>query len=166
MLVFDVHIIDFHNPSDNVEITSVKPENCTYNAKRGDFVKYHYNATLMDGTYIGSTCVAIIRLCFMLCWHVTSIWLLYCYGDGDQNVWFIFRDCIKFLFSIASVCNCRHTFGKTYDVVLGAGQVVVGMEQGLIGMCVGEKRKLLIPPHLGYGERGVGKTSFHKHKHT
>ncbi len=85
---------------------------------------------------------------------------------GIRMYGFIFRDCIKFLFSIASVCNCRHTFGKTYDVVLGAGQVVVGMEQGLIGMCVGEKRKLLIPPHLGYGERGVGKTSFHKHKHT
>ncbi len=68
------------------------------------------------------------------------------------------------MFFIASVCNFRNTFGKTYDVVLGSGQVVVGMEQGLIGMCVGEKRKLVIPPHLGYGERGVGKTSFHKHK--
>jgi len=61
VLVFDVHIIDFHNPSDTVVITSVKPENCTYNAKSGDFVKYHYNASLMDGTNISSTCVAITR---------------------------------------------------------------------------------------------------------
>jgi len=43
-------------------------------------------------------------------------------------------------------------------VVLGSGQVVLGMEQGLMGMCVGEKRNLVIPPHLAYGERGVGKT--------
>uniref|UniRef100_A0A8C2GJ58 peptidylprolyl isomerase n=1 Tax=Cyprinus carpio TaxID=7962 RepID=A0A8C2GJ58_CYPCA len=65
VLVFDVHIIDFHNPSDTVEITSVKPEKCGKIAKRGDFVKYHYNATLMDGTFIGSTCVAIIHLCIV-----------------------------------------------------------------------------------------------------
>lgn len=56
--------------------------------------------------------------------------------------------------------DCRHTFGKTYNVVLGAGQVVIGMDQGLVGMCVGEKRRLVIPPHLAYGERGVGKMMF------
>lgn len=55
------------------------------------------------------------------------------------------------------VYDFRNTFGKTYNVVLGAGQVVIGMEEGLLGMCVGEKRKLVIPPHLAYGERGVGK---------
>lgn len=68
------------------------------------------------------------------------------------------------MFSTVSMCNCRHTYGKTYDVVLGAGQVVIGMDQGLIGMCVGEKRRLVIPPHLAYGERGVGKSSSHRHK--
>ena len=52
---------------------------------------------------------------------------------------------------------CSYRYGKTYNVVLGAGQVVIGMEQGLVGMCVGERRRLVIPPHLGYGERGVGK---------
>ena len=56
MLVFDVHIIDFHNPSDNAEFSvTYKPDECKKQTKKGDYVKYHYNATLMDGTVIDST---------------------------------------------------------------------------------------------------------------
>ncbi|XP_068616027.1 peptidyl-prolyl cis-trans isomerase FKBP9-like [Brachionichthys hirsutus] len=104
VLVFDVHVIDFHNPSDRTEINVThKPGECPKQTKKGDFVKYHYNASLMDGTDIDST----------------------------------------------------YNYGKTYNIVLGANQVVPGMEDGLLEMCVGEKRHLVIPPHLGYGERGV-----------
>ncbi|XP_030051112.1 peptidyl-prolyl cis-trans isomerase FKBP11 [Microcaecilia unicolor] len=39
-------------------------------------------------------------------------------------------------------------------VELGKKQVIPGLEQSLLEMCVGEKRKVTIPPHLAYGKRG------------
>ncbi|XP_027531450.1 peptidyl-prolyl cis-trans isomerase FKBP9 isoform X1 [Neopelma chrysocephalum] len=104
VLVFDIHVVDFHNPSDSVGITvNYRPSNCTILSKKGDYLKYHYNASLLDGTLLDST----------------------------------------------------HSLGKTYNIVLGSGQVVVGMDMGLQDMCVGERRTVVIPPHLGYGEDGV-----------
>lgn len=46
--------------------------------------------------------------------------------------------------------------GQPFSFVLGAGQVIQGWEQGILGMKIGEKRKLTIPAELGYGERGAG----------
>ncbi|GIL69000.1 hypothetical protein Vafri_22322 [Volvox africanus] len=44
--------------------------------------------------------------------------------------------------------------GTPFVFTLGEGRVIKGWDQGLLGMCVGEKRKLKIPSHLGYGDSG------------
>ncbi|AWP17751.1 putative peptidyl-prolyl cis-trans isomerase FKBP10-like [Scophthalmus maximus] len=104
VLVFDIHVIDFHNPNDTVGIhTTHKPDVCNDTTAANDLVRYNYNCTLMDGTLLFSS-----------------------------------RD-----------------FENLQDAVLGADKVIDGLDQGLRGMCVGEKRLVTVPPHLGHGERGA-----------
>uniref|UniRef100_A0A8C1IND8 peptidylprolyl isomerase n=1 Tax=Cyprinus carpio TaxID=7962 RepID=A0A8C1IND8_CYPCA len=105
VLVFDIHVIDFHNVKDPVHVeTTHKPEVCNETSEVNDFIEYHYNCSLLDGTLL-----------------------------------FTSRD-----------------YETPQDVVLGGGKIIDGLDEALRNMCVGERRTVIVPPHLGHGEKGAG----------
>ncbi|XP_023258959.1 peptidyl-prolyl cis-trans isomerase FKBP10 [Seriola lalandi dorsalis] len=105
VLVFDIYVIDFHNPKDPVAVkVTHKPQECNVTSEADDLIQYRYNCSLMDGT------------------------LLY---SSDQ-------------------------YNSPSTTTLGAKMVILGLEEGLSGMCVGERREVVIPPHWGHGENGAG----------
>lgn len=67
---------------------------------------------------------------------------------------------------LAHYVGVAHSTGEEFDASwnrgeplrfqLGVGQVIAGWDQGLEGMRVGGRRRIVIPPHLGYGDRGAG----------
>ncbi|KAK1331196.1 hypothetical protein QTO34_009145 [Cnephaeus nilssonii] len=104
-LVFHVLLIDVHNPKDTVQLETLElPPGCVRRAAAGDFMRYHYNGSLMDGTLFDSS----------------------------------------------------YSRNHTYNTYVGQGYIIPGMDQGLQGTCMGERRRITIPPHLAYGENGTG----------
>ncbi|MDN3293620.1 FKBP-type peptidyl-prolyl cis-trans isomerase [Streptomyces ficellus] len=59
-------------------------------------------------------------------------------------------------FSTGEEFDASWNRGNPLQFQLGAGQVIPGWDQGVQGMKVGGRRKLTIPPHLAYGDRGAG----------
>lgn len=54
---------------------------------------------------------------------------------------------------------CSYDRGSTFNVFVGKGQLIAGMDKALVGMCVNERRFVKIPPKLAYGSEGVCKYS-------
>lgn len=67
---------------------------------------------------------------------------------------------------IVHYVGVAHSSGEEFDASynrgeplrfrVGVGQVIAGWDRGIQGMKVGGRRQLVIPPHLGYGDRGAG----------
>jgi peptidylprolyl isomerase len=80
-------------------------------------------------------------------------------GDGDEAV--AGRTAVVHYvgvaFSTGEEFDASWNRGEPFAFSLGAGQVIAGWDRGVAGMKVGGRRQLLIPPELGYGDRGAGR---------
>lgn len=105
VLVFDIHVIDFHNIKDPVQVDVLhRSEACNESSEVNDFIQYHYNCSLLDGTLLFSS----------------------------------------------------HDYETPQNVLLGGDKIIDGLDEALRNMCVGERRTVIVPPHLGHGEKGAG----------
>jgi len=60
-------------------------------------------------------------------------------------------------FTDGTVFDASSMHSGSYTFLLGAGRVIQGWDQGIVGMRVGGERKLTIPPSLAYGSTGYGR---------
>jgi peptidylprolyl isomerase len=86
--------------------------------------------------------------------EIVDVW------EGDGKVAakgdFVSVHYVGVAFSTGEEFDASWNRGKPLQFQLGAGQVIPGWDQGIQGMKVGGRRKLTIPAHLAYGDRGAG----------
>ncbi len=78
-------------------------------------------------------------------------------GDGDEAVTGKIVDVhyVGVAWSTGAEFDASYNRGATFAFGLGKGQVIAGWDQGVAGMRVGGRRRITIPPMLGYGKRGA-----------
>ncbi|MGZ4794041.1 MAG: FKBP-type peptidyl-prolyl cis-trans isomerase, partial [Ilumatobacteraceae bacterium] len=79
-------------------------------------------------------------------------------GDGDEAVTGkrVYVHYTGVAWSNSKEFDASWNRGETFDFRLGAREVIEGWDRGVAGMRVGGRRRLTIPPQLGYGSRGAG----------
>jgi len=79
-------------------------------------------------------------------------------GDGDEAVAGrnVSVHYVGVAHSTGEEFDASYNRGSAFQFPLGGGRVIAGWDQGVQGMKVGGRRQLVIPPHLGYGDRGAG----------
>jgi peptidylprolyl isomerase len=79
-------------------------------------------------------------------------------GDGDEAVAgrTVTVHYVGVSFSSGEEFDASWNRGTPFRFGLGAGQVITGWDRGVQGMRVGGRRRLVIPAHLAYGDRGAG----------
>jgi peptidylprolyl isomerase len=86
--------------------------------------------------------------------QVTDIW------EGDGNVAKAGSQVkvhyVGVAYSTGEEFDASWNRGEPLEFQLGVGRVIAGWDQGVQGMRVGGRRKLVIPSHLAYGDRGAG----------
>lgn len=87
-----------------------------------------------------------MRACMYLCVYVTR---------AEGSIWL----CVpspEFTASHPSPLSPSYDRSTLAAIVVGVGRLITGMDRGLMGMCVNERRRLIVPPHLAYGSIGLG----------
>ncbi|KAA3474829.1 peptidyl-prolyl cis-trans isomerase FKBP62 [Gossypium australe] len=112
-----------------------KPPSCEFQAHKGDRVKVHYRNILAS----------------KLLWLEVIAYYL---RGVSFLVYINFHPFLQGKLTDGKVFDSSFERGDPIEFELGSGQVIKGWDQGLLGMCVGERRKLKIPAKLGYGEQG------------
>jgi peptidylprolyl isomerase len=77
-------------------------------------------------------------------------------GPGAQFGQQLTMTYVGALYSTGRQFDASWDNGQDFPFTLGAGGVIAGWDQGMVGMQVGGRRQLIIPPALGYGDQGAG----------
>lgn len=79
-------------------------------------------------------------------------------GDGDEAVAgkVVEVHYVGVSWSTGKEFDASWNRGSTFKFKLGRGEVIQGWDEGVQGMKIGGRRKITIPPMLGYGKRGAG----------